>query len=194
MSSTPLQPADSVGRATLLNATSLVALGIGAMDVAHDVSARSVREMRRIGSVLGVNYCLLHLGLSQLYVGERGEAEATLREATVMAEESFGADSGLKALADCYLAVALHARGDLAASMERFAPALQQIETGDGWPDIFAEVYEIAAANALARGDAQAAHALIDRMQATATRRGHRKPGRDRAGLAHAGRVVELAA
>jgi LuxR family maltose regulon positive regulatory protein len=167
-----LQPADSVGRATLLNATSLVALGISAMNVAHDVSARSVREMRRIGSVLGVNYCLLHFGLSQLYVGERGEAEATFREATVLAEESFGADSGLKALADCYLSLALHARGDLAASSERFAPALQQIETGDGWPDIFAEVYEIAAANALARGDAQAAHALIDRMQATATRRG----------------------
>lgn len=167
-----LQPTDSVGRATALNAQSLVALGISAMDVAHDVSARSVREMRRVGSVLGVNYCLLHLGLSQLYVGERGEAEATLREATAMAEESFGADSGLKALADCYLAVALHARGDLAASMERFASALQQIETGDGWPDIFAEVYEIAAANALARGDAKAAHALIDRMQATARRRG----------------------
>ena len=167
-----LPPTDSIGRATLLNGAAIMALGVSAMDIAHDVSARSVREMRRIGSVLGVNYCLLHLGMSQLYIGERAEAEATLREASAMAEESFGADSGLKALADAYLAVALHARGELSASYERFAPALQQMETGDGWPDIFAEIYEVAIANALARGSAQDAQALVDRMQATAMRRG----------------------
>jgi LuxR family maltose regulon positive regulatory protein len=165
-------PTDGVGRATLLNGASIMALGVSAMDIAHDTSARSVREMRRVGSVLGVNYCLLHLGMSQLYIGERAEAEATLREASVMAEESFGADSGLKALADAYLAVALHARGELAASYERLAPALQQMETGDAWPDIFAEIYAVAIANALARGDSQEVRVLLDRMQVTATRRG----------------------
>ena len=69
--------------------------------------------------MLGINYCLLHLGLTQLHLGERREAEATFREAAAMAEENFGADSGLKAISDVHLALALHARGEVAATAER---------------------------------------------------------------------------
>ena len=81
-----------------------------------------------------------------------------------MAEENFGADSGLKAISDVHLALALHARGEVAATAERLLPALPQLESSDGWLDIYAEGYEVAIANALARGDKAAALELCERM------------------------------
>ena len=113
--------------------------------------------MRRIGSVLGLNYCLIHLGLAQLHLGERREAEATWREAAAMAEENFGADSGLKSIADVHLAVALHARGEVGAAAQLLDGALGHVETTDGWLDLYAEGYEAAIANAVARGDSSRA-------------------------------------
>jgi LuxR family maltose regulon positive regulatory protein len=167
-----LPTTDEVARATLLNSACLLAFRVGAMSEALEACMRSVREMRRIGSVLGVNYCLFHLGLAQLHGGERREAEATLIEAAAMAEENFGADSGLKAIADVYLALALHARGDVAEAAERLAASLGQVEATDGWFDLYAEAYEVAIANAIARGDRAAAAAVTERMTLTAARRG----------------------
>jgi LuxR family transcriptional regulator, maltose regulon positive regulatory protein len=163
---------DNVARATLLNTACLLAFRIGAMSEALDLCRRAVQEMRRIGSVLGTNYCLFHLGLALLHVGERREAEATFREAVAQAEENFGADSGLKAIADVYLALALHACGDVGGAYERIATALGQVEAADGWLDLYAEAYEVAIANAIAREDRPAAAAMTSRMTQTALRRG----------------------
>lgn len=167
-----LPPADEAARAALLNAAVLMALNTGDMQAAQGAGLRAVREMRRIGSVLGLNYCLLHLGMAQLQLGERREAEATWREAAELAEENFGADSGLKAIAEVYLALALHARGDMAGAGERFDRYLGQVETGDGWVDLYAGAYEAAVANALARGRPKTASELAERMAHTATARG----------------------
>jgi LuxR family maltose regulon positive regulatory protein len=163
---------EEVARATLLNSACLLAFRVGAMPAALDACMRAVQEMRRIGSVLGVNYCLFHLGLAQLHCGERREAEATLREADSMAEENFGADSGLKAIAAVYLSLALHARGDIAGAAQKLSASLPQIETTDGWLDLYAEGYEVAIANAIARGDDAGTNEVIERMAVTASRRG----------------------
>jgi LuxR family maltose regulon positive regulatory protein len=122
--------------------------------------------------LLGLNYCLLHLGLAQLHLGERREAEATWREAAAMAEENFGADSGLKSIADVHLAVALHARGEVGQAAKLLHEALPHVETTDGWLDLYAEGFETATANAIARGDPAAATDLIARMKRTAAARG----------------------
>lgn len=167
-----LPASDDAARAALLNTACLTALGTGDMHATLAASTRAAREMRRIGSVLGLNYCLLHLGLAQFHLGERREAEATLTEATAMAEENFGADSGLKASADVCLAVALHARGDVAGAAERLGRSLGQIESADGWFDLYAEGYETAIANALAQGDRRGAAELAERMARTAQSRG----------------------
>jgi len=167
-----LPPTDDAARATLLNSACLVALRTGSMTDALEACTRAVREMRHIGSVLGLNYCLFHLALVQLHMGERREAEATLREAAAMAEENFGADSGLKAIAEVYLALALHARGDVAGAADRLAASLAQVETADGWLDLYAEAYEVAIANGIARGDRAGATAIPERMLQTAARRG----------------------
>jgi LuxR family maltose regulon positive regulatory protein len=167
-----LPPADDAARAALLNTACLTALGTGDMRATLGASTRAAREMRRIGSVLGLNYCLLHLGLAQLHLGERREAEATLNEAAALAEENFGADSGLKAAADIHLALALHARGEVAGAAERLGRSLGQVESADGWVDLYAEGYEVAIANALARADRPGALDLVERMAHTAQARG----------------------
>ncbi len=173
-----LPQTDDFARAALLNTACLLAFATGDMTATLDACTRAIQEMRRIGSVLGLNYCLLHLGLTQFHLGERREAEATWREAVVMAEENFGADSGLKAISDVYLALTLHARGDVAAAAELLASSMIQVETSDGWLDLYAEGYEVAIANALARGDFAAATGMAERMGTTAAQRGLPRLGR----------------
>lgn len=167
-----LDKSDDIGRATLLNMACVFALRLGDMRYALDACTRAVHEMRRLGTMLGQNYCLYHLGVAQLHAGQRREAESTLREAVALAEENFGADSGLKAIADAYLSVALNARGDTAETTARLMASLAQVETMDGWLDLYAEAYEVAIANALVRGEQAAATAIIERMADTASRRG----------------------
>lgn len=167
-----LPSADTVARAALMNSACLVALALGDMPRALEACISAVRAMRQVGSVIGLAYCLCHLGLVQLHLGERREAEATLRESVALAEENFGADSGLKAIANAYLALTLHARGDVAEADMRLAASFEQVEAADGWLDLYAEAYEVAIANALALGNRPAAAGLLERMRQTAGRRG----------------------
>ncbi len=163
---------DGVGRSTLLNAACMLGLGLGDMHNARIACQRAIDSLRRIGSVLGVNYCYLHLGLAHLHLGARREAEAIFRESLAMAEENFGVDSGLKSLSDAYLGIALHARGDAEAAQMHIGRSLEGIETGDGWCDAYAEVYETVAALALHSGGLPAAVAVMERALMTAKRRG----------------------
>jgi LuxR family maltose regulon positive regulatory protein len=183
-----LPATDDAARAALLNTACLMALGIGDMPAALDACLRATKEMRRIGSVLGLNYCLLHLGLTRLHLGERREAEATLSEAAAMAEENFGKDSGLKAIADVHLAIALHARGEIAEAAERLATPLSHIESADGWLDAYAEGYQTAISNSLARGDVKGVDALVRRMVRVARARG--LPRLERLALIHEQRLA----
>ncbi len=166
-----LGPADTFGRATLLNTACLLGLGVGEMRAAHEACDRAVREMRSLGSVLGFNYCALHLGLVSLHLGHRREAEATFREALELAEENFGADSGLRAVSDIHLAVALVARGDISGAVQLFDRSLEHIEAYDGWLDVYAEGYAAAISTALNTGGFEQAQAYTERAAATAARR-----------------------
>lgn len=163
---------DAIGRAALLNTACLLGFALGDMVRTRDACDRAVREMRSLGSVLGINYCTLHLGLATLHLGHRREAEAMFREALELAEENFGADSGLRAVADIHLAVALVARGEMSEAAELFARSLGHIEQYDGWLDIYAEGYAAAIDVALATEGIRAAHAVVDRASLTAKRRG----------------------
>jgi LuxR family transcriptional regulator, maltose regulon positive regulatory protein len=166
-----LDAQDGIGRATLLNASCLVGFALGDMQAAYEACDRAVREMRKLGSVLGLNYCAMHVGLASFHLGHRREAEAAFREALELAEENFGADSGLRAVADIHLAVALQARGDIPAASELFARSLEHIETYDGWLDIYADGYRAAINAALSSGNLQDAEGLLKRASATALRR-----------------------
>jgi LuxR family transcriptional regulator, maltose regulon positive regulatory protein len=166
-----LDPQDAIGRATLLNTSCLIAFALGNIPDAHTACERAVREMRSLGSVLGLNYCALHLGLALFHRGNRREAEAAFREALDLAEENFGVDSGLRAVSDIHLAVALQASGDNAGASELIARSLEHIEAYDGWVDIYADGYRAAINAALSSGDVHQADSLLKRAAATASRR-----------------------
>ena len=153
-----LDPGDHLGRGTLYCELAVVALGWGAVEQAQIESRRGIRAMRASGSILGVNYAFMHLALSQLLAGRLREAETLYREALVMAEDNFGADSGLKALCSFFLGYCLHLKGDDDASQ---ALIETWVETTDGWLDVFATTYEVTARQAFARGGLNDAIAVL---------------------------------
>lgn len=167
-----LAPDDGAARAVLRAVASSYSLGLGDMVAAHAACTLGVREMRVLGSVLGTNYGSIHLGFACFHRGHRREAEATFREATELAEENFGIDSGLCAIADVALAVAIAARGDTAGAATLFERSLPLVEADDGWLDVFAEAYGAAISIALLAGDVARAQAYVERGCVTATRRG----------------------
>jgi len=153
-----LDRSDHMGHGTLRCGLAVAALGCGAPERAEAESRRAVHEMRDAGSILGVNYAFLHLAHSQLLSGRLREAETVYREALVMAEDNFGADSGLKALCSSFVGYCLYLKGDNQAS-NRLIESL--VDATDGWVDVFATAYEVRARLAFARGGLGEAIAVI---------------------------------
>ena len=163
-----LDPADHLGRGTLLCELAVIALGWGAPDRAEAESRRAILEMRAAGSILGVNYAFIHLALSQLLAGRLREAEMLCREALAMAEDNFGADSGLKALCGFFVGYCLHLKGD----DETSGPLIESwVETTDGWLDVFATAYEVTARGAFERGGLNDALAVLSQAAGLAQER-----------------------
>jgi LuxR family maltose regulon positive regulatory protein len=153
-----LDPSDHLGRGTQYCALAIAALGRGSPEQAEAESRNAIREMRASGSILGINYAFLHLAQSELLTGRLRDAETLFREALVMAEDNFGADSGLKALCSAFVGYCLYLKGDSEAS-NRLIESL--VETTDGWVDVFATAYEVAARQAFARGGLNEAITVI---------------------------------
>jgi LuxR family maltose regulon positive regulatory protein len=153
-----LEASDHLGRGTLVCGMAIVSLGMGAPERAEAESRRAIHEMRAAGSILGVNYAFLHLAQSLLLGGRLREAEILFREALVMAEDNFGADSGLKALCNSFIGYCLHLKGDAEGS-NRLIESV--VDTTDGWVEVFATAYEVRARQAFVRGGLGEAMALI---------------------------------
>jgi LuxR family maltose regulon positive regulatory protein len=162
---------DHLGRGTLLAVIVLQSLASGDLERTERESRAAIQQMRAAGSVLGANYFFLHLGQSQLLAGRLREAEALYRESLAMAEENFGAESGLKALSATYLAESLYLRGDLAASKDLIDASCETIETHDGWLDVYATSYELMVRQAQAAGDFDRILKALARSADTARRR-----------------------
>ncbi len=170
-----LDPADHLGRGTLSCGLAVSALCWGSAVQAEAASRRAIHEMRNAGSILGVNYAFLHFAHSQLLRGRLREAETLFREALVMAEENFGADSGLKALCGAFVGYCLYLKGDQAASH----PLIELLATTtDGWVDLFATAYEAQARDAFARGGLQEALDILSRAATVAMDRQLARLGR----------------
>jgi LuxR family transcriptional regulator, maltose regulon positive regulatory protein len=153
-----LEPSDHLGRGTLYCQLAVAALGWGAVERVEIESRHAIHEMRASGSILGVNYAFMHLALGQLLAGRLRESETLYREALSMAEDNFGADSGLKALCRFFVGYCLYLKGDHDASV----PLVESwLETTDGWLDVFATTYEVTARLAFARGGLNDAIAIL---------------------------------
>ena len=164
---------DRVTRGVIYCERAMAAMALGRFEEAHAVSERAMREMRQGGTVLGLNYCYLHAGLAAFYQGRTHLADQTLHEARRMAEENFGADSGLRNAADLLLA-AVHYWCNTFNDPERrnFLKALSYIEENDGWFELYAAGLEVEAGVALDSGDLPSLRTAVDRADRIATARG----------------------
>lgn len=163
-----LEPSDHLGRGTLNCERAAAALRRGSPECAEAESRRAIHNMRAAGSMLGLNYAFLHLAQSQLLCGRLREAEALFREALVMAEDNFGADSGLKALCNSFVGYCLYMKGDVVGSR----PLVGSLgETTDGWLEVFATAYEVRAREAFVRGGLEEAISIVTKATRLAQER-----------------------
>lgn len=111
---------------------------------AQDTSRDAKIAMRLSDSVLGLNYCYLHSGLAAFYQGDLQLAEANFWEASTMAEDNFGADSGLQALSQVLLSGLFYWQGKFNCkdTIEKFNKASAHVVDYDGWFEIFAVALE----------------------------------------------------
>ncbi len=163
---------DHMAFAVLESIRAVLALNLGDLHEVRASAVAAIRYMRAVGSVLGRNYCLLHLGQAQELGGRLREAVAVYREALATAEDNFGSDSGLKALSDVLLASALYARGELVDAERHLLASLEHVESYDGWYGVYASAYRTLVRLAMARGDVVGARDAIARGERTAIARG----------------------
>lgn len=154
--------ADPLTRGVLDCAGAVACLCLGGLDKAEDFARQAMGAMREANSVLGLNYCFLHAGLSCAYRGDFRGAEAYLQRAKAMAIENFGADSGLKALAETLLALVELWGGDrLTMSTEELDEAFRHVCDYDGWFEIYAAGLDSRFRLAFLAGDVKAMDLVI---------------------------------
>ena len=90
---------DPLGWGTMKAEETLIHLSRAEIDDASQCLRESFSLMRQSGSVLGLNYCYIHAAYIALFRGDVMSASANVERACNMAEENFGSDSGLKAIA-----------------------------------------------------------------------------------------------
>lgn len=149
-------------------------LANGNFDLAEVECREAMRSMRMANTVLGLNYAYLHAGLSAFYQGKFQLAEANFWEAQRMAEDNFGADSGLRSLANILLSALFFWRGGLADKEERsqFAASVDYVERYDGWLDIYATVLDVHTFGAFASQSFEDCRDAVERVAGIADERG----------------------
>lgn len=163
---------DHMGHGCLACAICVIGLALGDMKQVVGAAIDGIRHMRMADSVLGANYGFLHLGQAYQFQGLIREAEATYREALDMAEDNFGSDSGLKAIAEVLLSSLLYLKNDLDGASDRLFDSLKYVENYDGWVDIYVAGFSTGAALKYAREGLRPALAFLEQGEHTATTRG----------------------
>ncbi|SEK53722.1 transcriptional regulator /transcriptional regulator, LuxR family [Pseudoxanthomonas sp. GM95] len=173
---------DHLGRGTLLCICATTALGRSEFGEAHRLSQDAVDVMSRSDTPNTAGYALVHLGQSHFYRGALDQAEVCYTHALQLAQPQHGVDATLVAACRCLLAQLRAERGRYDEAADLLEGALDALEQDDGWVDVYAAGFSTALTLARQRDrSGRAAHALLDRIDALATRR-------------HLTRLTELAA
>ncbi len=154
-------PSDSISLGVIYCSLSIGMMFEGKFDEGLVFVQDSIRSMRQANSVLGLNYCYIHLGQLCFYQGNFRQAEAYFREAQNMADENFGSDSGLKFVADISLLSLQDWRGEVVDDLSEFELAFAHTEEFDGWFEIFISAYEML----LSRASREKKTALIIKLR-----------------------------
>ena len=167
-----IDPADSISLGVINCALALTMMGEGKFNEGLNFVQEGIRSMRQANSVLGLNYCYLHLGQLHFYQGNLRQAEAYFREAQNMADENFGSDSGLKFVADVLLLSLQDWRGEVSDDLAQFEITLSHIEEFDGWYEIYICAYEMLLVRACRERRTSLILELRDRCQKVVEERG----------------------
>ncbi|HEX8485408.1 MAG TPA: hypothetical protein VF643_08475 [Sphingomonas sp.] len=168
-----LPDADGLTQGILECVGTVAALCLGDFDHAEATARQAMSAMRSANSVLGLNYCFLHAGVACTYQGELRSAAAYLERAKAMAEENFGADSGLKAVAETLLSmVELWTGGPFARTVADLDEAFRHVCDYDGWVEVYAAGLERRFRPAWLAGNIAAMDLVIADGQALAEARG----------------------
>ena len=128
---------DVLGLGVLLAQLAISEMAQGTFDAAEQTASAALMSMRQADSVLGVNYCYIHLGQCAFYRGDFELARAHLTEASLMAEDNFGSDSRLKTNCDIVLSTLnFWQRPDLLKRDALSESLVRACET-DSWCDIY---------------------------------------------------------
>lgn len=156
---------DSIFNGVLNCSMSLFMMAEAKFDEGIEYVQQGVRSMRQADSILGTNYCYLHLGVLSFYQGKLRQAEAYFQEAQSMADENFGSDSGLKYLADLLIFSLRDWRGESSDALIEFNNALDHIENYDGWYEIYIAAYEVLLIRAVQDENIELIDQLCNRCQ-----------------------------
>jgi LuxR family maltose regulon positive regulatory protein len=171
-------PDDPLGQATLLCTGAVAALAAGRMELAMQAAQAARTRMRLVGSTLGENYCLIHMGQAQNAVGQAVAGRHRIDEALALAESNFGTDSTLKALVGCFKAQNLYLQGQWSDVPSWLKAGQETLEHIDGWLDILATTAEVAWRIGFRQDGLQGTLALLDGTAQLARRRGLARLGR----------------
>jgi len=169
-------PEDAMTKGIVGCLLALATLAVGQFSDTDQISRTAMRAMRQAGSMPGLNYCYLHAGAAAFYRGQCQLAEAHFWEAQRMAEDNFGADSGLKFMSDVLFGALQFWRGDLSdAARHNFRKAMDHVEQFDGWFEIYAFGLDADVEIALSCNDPDRAREAIARAHRIVEQKGIRR-------------------
>lgn len=148
-------------------------IAFGEFEKANDVAHASARSMREGNSILGLNYALLHIGLCAFYCGNFRTAVANYRQAEEMADDNFGADSGLKATTTVQYSSLKYWKNEIELLKgSDFETAVYQICEYDGWFEAYVVGFDALFHDALYSRDFERAYEYIEKLRETGLQRG----------------------
>ncbi|MFC3051884.1 helix-turn-helix transcriptional regulator [Kordiimonas pumila] len=125
--------------------------------------------MRQGGSVLGLNYCYVHACVAALFKCDFENADVQTKMALELAENNFGADSGLKYLVSTlkFAITVWSGRADK-NDLKVFMTSLADLEEHDGWAEIYMTGLDAGYHLAAANSEWATAYAMIERYESVA--------------------------
>ena len=165
---------DHLGCGVLLCAYAISEMGQGRFEIARNAVVDAVKSMRSANSILGINYCYVHLGHIAFLKGEMQMAKAHYAEALSMAEDNFGTDSGLKSVCDVGSTILKIWQDETRQEVLNFGKKLNLICEGDGWFEIFSASFSARIAQAYLINDGKMAEEVSRQSLLVGEQRGIR--------------------
>ncbi|MFT6989543.1 MAG: LuxR family maltose regulon positive regulatory protein [Paraglaciecola sp.] len=156
---------DHLARGTLLALVALIYNQTAQFERAEQTAIDCRREMQLANCWVGVNYITLHHGQSLAYRGHLESALALFENASQLAKEHLGMDSGLQSMVMCLSAEIYYQMGKLDKAKELLEQGITALELRDCWYDIYAVTFKLAINLALGDNDKSACDDYLFRGQ-----------------------------